>query len=120
MAHEQRWSEELFEKLELTDLFEGSVNGDIQDLGQAAGTLTEQAAKDFGLTTDTVVAVGIIDAHAGSIRVIGGQPETTLAIIGGTSSCHMSVGKEPVFVEGVWGFYWDAMVPGLWLSEGGQ
>ena len=120
LAHEQRWSEELFEQLELTDLFEGPMNGEIQDLGQPAGRLTEQAASEFGLTTDTVVAVGIIDAHAGGVGVIGDQPETTLAIIGGTSSCHMAVSKEPVFVEGVWGPYWGAMVPGLWLSEGGQ
>ncbi|MFX8289621.1 FGGY-family carbohydrate kinase, partial [Acinetobacter baumannii] len=27
---------------------------------------------------------------------------------------------EPTFVPGVWGPYYSAMVPGLWLNEGGQ
>ena len=46
--------------------------------------------------------------------------ENALALIGGTSSCHMAVSQEPKFVPGVWGPYWSAMVPGLWLTEGGQ
>jgi len=32
----------------------------------------------------------------------------------------MAINQEPVFVPGVWGPYFSAMVPGLWLSEGGQ
>jgi ribulose kinase len=50
----------------------------------------------------------------------GDKPEEVLAIIGGTSSCHMAVSKEAVFVDGVWGPYFGAMLPGYWLSEGGQ
>jgi len=43
-----------------------------------------------------------------------------LALIGGTSSCHMAIAREARFVQGVWGPYESAMVPGLWLAEGGQ
>ena len=43
-----------------------------------------------------------------------------LALIGGTSSCHMAVSKEQRPISGVWGPYYSAMVPGLWLNEGGQ
>lgn len=32
----------------------------------------------------------------------------------------MTVSTQPVYVSGVWGPYWSAMVPGLWLNEGGQ
>lgn len=32
----------------------------------------------------------------------------------------MAVSLGPVFAEGVWGPYWSAMVPGMWLNEGGQ
>jgi len=42
------------------------------------------------------------------------------ALICGTSTCHMAVERSPHFVPGVWGPYWSAMVPGMWLSEGGQ
>jgi FGGY-family pentulose kinase len=43
-----------------------------------------------------------------------------VALIGGTSSCHMAVSREPLFVPGIWGPYKSAMIPGLWLTEGGQ
>lgn len=111
----------MLEQLGLSDLITGEKAGDqIVDLGSPAGQLTDIAAAELGLTTKTTVAVGIIDAHAGGVGVIGDKPESTLAIIGGTSSCHMAVSKEPVFVNGVWGPYWGAMVPGTWLNEGGQ
>lgn len=32
----------------------------------------------------------------------------------------MTTTKDPVFVPGVWGPYYSAMVPGMWLNEGGQ
>jgi FGGY-family pentulose kinase len=43
-----------------------------------------------------------------------------IALIGGTSSCHMAVSREPRFIDGIWGPYFSAMVPGWWLTEGGQ
>jgi len=46
--------------------------------------------------------------------------EKRLALIGGTSSCHMGVSREPLFIPGIWGPYYSAMVPGFWLTEGGQ
>ncbi|XP_077005598.1 FGGY carbohydrate kinase domain-containing protein isoform X3 [Tamandua tetradactyla] len=94
--------------------------------------LTPEAAKDLGLPAGIAVAASLIDAHAGGLGVIGadvrghglpceGQPMTSrLAIICGTSSCHMGISKDPIFVPGVWGPYFSAMVPGFWLNEGGQ
>ena len=32
----------------------------------------------------------------------------------------MSVSEQPRFVPGVWGPYFGAMLPGLWLNEAGQ
>jgi FGGY-family pentulose kinase len=32
----------------------------------------------------------------------------------------MAVAKEARFVNGVWGPYYSAMIPGMWLTEGGQ
>lgn len=121
LAHENRWDIQLLETIELSDLMiEEKIGSAIIDLGVPAGKLTATAAKELGLTTKTTVAVGMIDAHAGGVGIIGDLPESTLAIIGGTSSCHMAVSKKPVFVDGVWGPFWGAMVPGMWLSEGGQ
>ena len=55
--------------------------------------------------------------------VAGAEPpdfNRRLALIGGTSSCHMAVSREPRFIDGIWGPYYSAMVPGWWLTEGGQ
>ncbi|TRY57761.1 hypothetical protein DNTS_012031 [Danionella cerebrum] len=49
------------------------------------------------------------------------QPiSSRMALICGTSSCHMAVSQQPVSVPGVWGPYLSALLPGLWLIEGGQ
>nr|XP_021518978.1 FGGY carbohydrate kinase domain-containing protein-like isoform X2 [Meriones unguiculatus] len=94
--------------------------------------LTPEAAKELGLPSGIAVAASLIDAHAGGLGVIGadvrghglaceGQPVTSrLAVICGTSSCHMGISKDPIFVPGVWGPYFSAMIPGFWLNEGGQ
>jgi FGGY-family pentulose kinase len=76
------------------------------------------------------VGGSIIDAHAGGLGLLGARldgkaptPATLsrrLALIGGTSSCHMAVSAGPRFIRGIWGPYYSAMIPGLWLTEGGQ
>ncbi len=121
LAHKNQWANTLLEQIDLTDIVEeGKVDGPIYDLGTAAGNLTEQAATELGLSVNTMVSTGIIDAHAGGLAIIGNEPESTLAIIGGTSSCHMAATKKEIFVPGVWGPYWGAMLPDYWLLEGGQ
>ena len=102
----------------------------VRPMGERAGGLTPAAAAELGLDAGTPVAVSIIDAHAGGLGMLGAPldgvapTEETLeervALIGGTSTCHMAVSRAPKFVPGVWGPYFSAMVPGLWLTEGGQ
>ncbi len=119
LGHESRWDRNFFDAIGLGDLFDnGKVTEDVAPMGENAGTLSAEAADLTGLTTQTAVGVGIIDAHAGGIGV--GVSEPILALIGGTSSCHMAVSKDARFIPGVWGPYFGAMLPGLWLSEGGQ
>ncbi len=130
LGHENRWDEDYFRALGLEDALE-RIGGEVRSPGACLGTLTPQAAQELGLTPHCVVAVGAIDAHAGGLGVLGGAwqdeentpleaLETTLALIGGTSNCHMAVSQSERFVPGVWGPYWGAMVPGMWLQEGGQ
>jgi D-ribulokinase len=84
--------------------------------------LTVRAAAELGLVAGTPVGAGMIDAHAGGIGTVGvdGLPENNLGYVFGTSSCTMTSTRDPVFVPGVWGPYYSAMVPGMWLNEGGQ
>lgn len=119
LGHEQRWDRDFFEAIGLEDLFQGGrVTEEVAPMGAPAGRLTAEAAAHLGLTAETAVGVGIIDAHAGGIGV--GVDPSSLALIGGTSSCHMAVSEESRFVGGVWGPYYSAMIPDMWLNEGGQ
>jgi FGGY-family pentulose kinase len=105
-------------------------------------TVNESTAKLTGLiAARTKVGVSMIDAHAGGVgaisiamgyvhainaekRVEHGLTEIVaeniLVLVSGTSACLMSTSKQAVFVEGVWGPYYSAMVPQMWLNEAGQ
>ncbi len=126
LAHEARWDASYFEEIDLGELAtEGfaRIGTDIVEPGTRLGQgLTQEAADAMGLKAGTAVAAGMIDAHAGGIGTvgIGGKPSENLAYVFGTSSCTMTSTAEPVFVPGVWGPYYSAMVPGMWLNEGGQ
>jgi FGGY-family pentulose kinase len=119
LAHESRFSRPLLAAIGLDDLI-GRLPGEVRPLGSAAGVLSGDVAAAMGLAPGTVVATGIIDAHAGGLALIGAAPDGGLAIIAGTSTCHMVVSRAPLSVPGVWGPYWGAMLPGWWLNEGGQ
>ena len=137
LAHEASagragWQADFLEAAGLEELVREKyirVGQDVRPMGEAIGEgLSEKAAHELGLAAGTKVGASIIDAHAGGIGMIG-MAETgglapnldqRLALIGGTSSCHMAVSKEKRPIDGVWGPYFSAMVPGLWLNEGGQ
>lgn len=129
----QGWQDDFFRKIGLDELAgpgHARIGVTIAPPGAKAGALSEKAAADLGLMPGTPVAVGIIDAHAGGLGVLGASLngrattpaalEKRLALISGTSSCHMAVSREPRFIPGVWGPYFSAMVPEQWLNEGGQ
>jgi FGGY-family pentulose kinase len=133
-ADETRWDDDYFRAIGLGALVDegyARIGTRVRPMGERAGVLTERAAAELGLAAGVAVSVAIIDAHAGGLGTIGvalpGEPapdeaalETRVALIGGTSTCHMAVSRAPRFVPGVWGPYRSAMVPGMWLTEGGQ
>jgi FGGY-family pentulose kinase len=128
-----KWDESFFRAVGLEDLAEqefAKVGRVVRPMGDKIGGLTTDSAAELGLLPGTPVGVSIIDAHAGGLGLLGlpldgaapneAALEERVALIGGTSSCHMAVSRDPKFVNGVWGPYWSAMVPGMWLTEGGQ
>jgi FGGY-family pentulose kinase len=81
----------------------------------------------------------VIDAYAGWIGTVGAkiglgeheissampkndqsQAFSRLAAVAGTSTCHLVMSRDPVFVNGVWGPYRDSIIPNYWMAEGGQ
>jgi FGGY-family pentulose kinase len=119
LAHEGRFSSSLLDAIGLADL-PSKVPQEVRQLGTAAGALRPEAAAQLGLRPGIAVATGIIDAHAGGLALVGAAPQGALALICGTSNCHMATSGAPVMVPGVWGPYFGAMLPGTWLNEGGQ
>jgi D-ribulokinase len=126
LAHERRWNPGYFSQIGLgelaTDDFQ-RIGRRVVEPGTALGSgLTDEAAAELGLVAGTPVSAGMIDAHAGGIGTVGvdGDPATHMGYVFGTSSCTMTSTSDPVFVPGVWGPYFSAMVPGMWLNEGGQ
>lgn len=129
LAHEDRWSPDYFRKIGLGDLADEGFARIGTTIRPPAAAIPEglsaQAAQDLGLSQGIAVAMGLIDAHAGAIGTIGAQGieaplSQRLAYVFGTSACTLNVTQEPSFVDGVWGPYFSALVPGMWLSEGGQ
>lgn len=134
MGHEGssgKYRMEFFREIGIPDLFVGDrVPLTSYPMGKYAGGLTVGAAKELGLRSGIPVGVGIIDAHAGGLGSLGpvlagsckedSAFDRAMALIGGTSSCHMAVSSSPRFISGVWGPYYGAMIPEMWLNEGGQ
>ena len=56
------------------------------------------------------------DVSSNDIR----QSFTRLAAVAGTSTCHLIMSDKKVFVDRIWGPYRDVVVPGHWITEGGQ
>jgi FGGY-family pentulose kinase len=139
------WSAGFLNKIDLPELVEdnfrrvGGVigeNGEYLSAGQCVGHLTERAAEELGLTTDVAVGSGVIDAYAGWIGTVAAKSDAPnfvdknvpedeqvfhrLAAVAGTSTCHLALSRDPVFVPGVWGPYKNVVIPDMWLAEGGQ
>lgn len=129
-----RWDEDYLRQIGLGELCEDGfrrIGSRVRPMGEAIGEgVTTKASAELGVPAGTLVGVSIIDAHAGGIGMIGAALEgemprvddfdRRLALIGGTSSCHMAVSKSARYINGIWGPYYSAMVPGMWLTEGGQ
>jgi ribulose kinase len=86
--------------------------------GELVGTLSERAAKDFGLPPGVAVGSGVIDAYAGWVGSVGAKADldsesqdrphytddvaqafTRLAAVAGTSTCHLAMSDKPIFVS---------------------
>lgn len=121
LAHKNKWDRNLFKSLGLEDLIDKNKIGNIvKEPGTFARYLTKKSSKEMGLSINTKVAVGMIDAHSGGLGSLIDKVNDSAVIVAGTSACHMLNSKKPIFVQGVWGPYYNAMIPNMWLNEGGQ
>ncbi|WP_166904543.1 ribulokinase [Mycobacterium sp. DL440] len=113
-----RFPADLYAALDMDDLIP-KLPDEIVPVGGVAGTLSESAATDLGITGDAVVAVGGIDAHV-SLLACGGKVDGLVSIVSGTSSAIVTEVDKPTTSNEVWGPYPNALTHDRWLVEGGQ
>ncbi|CAB4255701.1 similar to Saccharomyces cerevisiae YDR109C Putative kinase [Maudiozyma barnettii] len=107
--------------------------------GNYIAGLCNSSSIQLGLTTECIVGSGIIDAYAGWVGTVAAVSELDqdmntnlsetksvddaigrLAVVAGTSTCHITLSRKPYFAEGVWGPYKDILIKNFWCAEGGQ
>jgi FGGY-family pentulose kinase len=112
------WSENLLRRVGLEDL-PGKWPADIVPLGKGEARLSEAAAGELGLRPGTPVAQGGIDAYLGMLG-LGAVEAGDVAMVMGSSTCHLAMSARELFGSGMAGCYPDAVVEGLYTLEGGQ
>lgn len=127
LSHAGGWQPDFLAAVGLSDLrTRAGLPEDTLPVGASVGKLLPEAANALGLDTECEVATGLIDAYAGAFGALGryaGNGDTLehhLALIAGTSSCIVAFSKDMKPGFGLWGPYFEAVLPDLWLVEGGQ
>lgn len=126
LPHEDEpWCHDLLDALGLADLTRlGNLAASPGHVGTVHGPLSQDGARDLGLAPGLPVAVGLIDAEAGALGVLGRdcrpRLNRVLPMIAGTSTSFMPFAPDARHVPGVWGPFKDAVFPGLWMHEAGQ
>jgi L-ribulokinase len=95
------------------------LEAEIGQLGEAAGTLTAEAAQWTGLPKGIVVAVGNVDAHVTCAAANAVSPGQMVAIMG-TSTCHVMVSEKFAEVPGMCGVVDGGIIEGKLGYEAGQ
>jgi D-ribulokinase len=119
------WCQDLLDDLGIGDLTALEHLSDRPGkVGEIHATVSKQAASELGIAAGVPVAIGLIDAEAGALGVLGrnylARMNNLLPMIGGTSTCYMPFAHDERFVSGVWGPFKDAVFPGYWMHEAGQ
>ncbi len=87
--------------------------------GARAGGLVDRFASATRLVAGTPVAVANVDAHVSVPAATVTGPGRMVAVIG-TSTCHMILGTDERFVDGMCGVVEDGVIPGFFGYEAGQ
>ncbi|MFW6188914.1 MAG: ribulokinase [Planctomycetota bacterium] len=103
----------------MRNLFAEKMPGQIVPPGTRVGGLTGGWADRLGLPEGTPVAAPLIDAHAALVGCGITEPGT-MALVLGTSFCHMTLAGELKLFEGVSGTVKEGILPGWYGYESGQ
>src|SRR5688500_13464809 len=103
----------------LASIVEDKMSRSVLPPGTPAGGLSATAAGWTGLPVGTPVAVANVDAHVSVPACTVTGPGRMVAVMG-TSTCHVVLGADERFVEGMCGVVEDGVIPGWFGYEAGQ
>jgi ribulokinase len=110
----------LYDQLGLPDLT-GKIPPDVIPAGQPIGRLLPEIAQAVGLSEGTAVYQGGGDAFIGLLGLNVTRPGKIGLITGSSNVLAGFAATDREFhPSGLYGAFPDAVVPGLWLVEGGQ
>lgn len=110
--------QDLYEAIGLEDIVD-KFPKDVLKTGTPIGHVSEEAAKELGMSTKTMVVEGTLDAVACMVGV-GSVNPGGMALIAGTSSCLFGLSETDFHKLGVNGTYPNLLYDGTSLVEGGQ
>lgn len=108
----------LYQAIELDDLIE-KFPPKVLDMGTVVGGLSKKAAEELGLPHGIPVAEGGADSMVGTVGLNVLAPGK-IALITGSSHTIVGVSEQALYGPGFFGAFPDAVVPGLYVLEGGQ
>ena len=91
----------------------------IQQVGSVAGGLTAGMAGRLGLKEGTTICVAHADAGCALPGAGLVQPNEMLFVMG-TSTCHMMMAETKEQIPGMFGVYYNGILPGYYAYEAGQ
>lgn len=112
------WPTSLYEAVNLSDVFDKFAS-DVVPLGEQVGQLTAAAAEELGLKAGIPVGAGGIDAHVGGVG-LGMVNPGVVALITGSSHVMLAQTDRALYTQGIWGAYYNAVIPGQYTLEAGQ
>lgn len=113
------YPQDLFEQLGIGDVL-AKLPQEIHHLGDRLGRISPDAASFLGLSEDTMIGQGGVDASVGLFGLGVIKPGRAALI---TGSSHLILGLTDTYSYrkgGVFGPFPDAIMPGYGLVEGGQ
>lgn len=117
-SRERSYPADFYEAIGIGDLCE-KLPPCVLPMGTLVGPLTKEAAAHMGLMPGIPVGEGGADAFVGVIGLDAVMPGK-MALITGSSHLHVVQTKQELHNTGMWGGYPDAIIPGLYMMEGGQ
>ncbi len=133
--HEQHWDETFWHRIGLSEL----VVNNFEKIGSQVQSplkfmpnlkISAEVSMLTGLSDNVKVGISMIDAHAAGLGAVAISQKyieqqsihsnEILVLVSGTSSCLMASTNNSKFIDGIWGPYFNAMLPNMWLNEAGQ